>query len=79
MTYATIGRAAQRVSQLAFLHLLEGSRYSRGADAVGRRFQDRRGAGELEDREVPGAYHRPVCLSAGDGCEASEIETTRPS
>ena len=47
MTYATISRPAQRVSQLAFLHLLRRGPGlpARGADALGRRLQDGRRAG----------------------------------
>ena len=56
MTYATIGRRAQRVSQLAFLRLLAARpRVSaRGADAVGRRFPDRGRAGRARGSRAAG-------------------------
>jgi len=73
MTYATIGTRAQRVSQLAFLHLLQrGLAYQVEAPTLWDvDFKTAVAQAELEDREVPGAFHRirfgPV-----------EIETTRP-
>jgi valyl-tRNA synthetase len=73
MTYATINRRAQRVSQLAFLHLLKrGLAYQVEAPTLWDvDFKTAVAQAELEDRELPGAYHRirfgPV-----------DIETTRP-
>ncbi len=83
MTYATIDKSAQRVSQLAFLRLLESRRAYRAeaptlwdvdfATAVSQ--------AELEDREIPGAYHRvrfDVTHAEGSLASGVEIETTRP-
>ena len=60
MTYATIGRRAQRVSQLAFLRLLQrGIAYQLEAPTLWDvDFRTAVAQAELEDREVPGAYHR---------------------
>jgi valyl-tRNA synthetase len=84
MTYATIGSRAQRVSQIAFLHLLK-----RGfADQIEAPtlwdvdFRTAVAQAELEDREVAGAYHRVKFALADGGSGFSrtsvEIETTRP-
>ncbi len=60
MTYATIGRHAQRVSQLAFLRLLAADRaYQVEAPTLWDvDFRTAVAQAELEDREMPGAYHR---------------------
>jgi len=60
MTYATIDRRAQRVSQLAFLRLLKrGIAYQVEAPTLWDiDFKTAVAQAELEDREVPGAYHR---------------------
>ena len=60
MTYATIGTRAQRVSQLAFLRLLErGLAYQLEAPTLWDvDFKTAVAQAELEDRELPGAYHR---------------------
>ena len=73
MTYATIGTRAQRVSQLAFLHLLKrGLAYQVEAPTLWDvDFKTAVAQAELEDREVPGAFHR---IRFG----GVEIETTRP-
>jgi valyl-tRNA synthetase len=73
LTYATIGRDAQRVSQLAFLHLLErGLAYQIEAPTLWDvDFRTAVAQAELEDRDVPSAYHR---IAFG----AVAIETTRP-
>jgi valyl-tRNA synthetase len=73
MTYATIGKRAQRVSQLAFLHLLErGTAYQIEAPTLWDiDFKTAVAQAELEDREMPGAYHR---VKFG----RIEIDTTRP-
>src|SRR5918994_336448 len=78
MTYATIGTRAQRVSQLAFLHLLErGLAYQVEAPTLWDvDFKTAVAQAELEDREVPGAYHR-ISFHQPDGGTV-EIETTRP-
>ena len=87
MTYATIGKREQRVSQLMFLRLLAARPgvSARGADAVGRGLQDRgrpgRARGSRAARRVSpdplqegaGGRH-PV--AGDDGFVA--IETTRP-
>src|SRR4029079_7466167 len=73
MTYAPIGKRAQRVSQLAFLHHLErGLAYQVEAPTLWDvDFRTAVAQAELEDREMAGAYHR---VKFG----AVEIETTRP-
>ena len=83
LTYATIGRRAQRVSQLAFLHLLRrGLAYQVEAPTLWDiDFKTAVAQAELEDREMPGAYHRIkfTVASAGSGFGPTvEIETTRP-
>jgi valyl-tRNA synthetase len=78
-TYATIGRAAQRVSQLSFLHLLtRGLAYQIEAPTLWDvDFRTAVAQAELEDREVAAAYHRiEFLLESSDGSIA--IETTRP-
>ena len=73
MTYATIGKKSQRISQIAFLNLLRrGFAYQLEAPTLWDvDFKTAVAQAELEDREMPGAYHRirfgPI-----------EIETTRP-
>ncbi|MGD9906626.1 MAG: valine--tRNA ligase [Vicinamibacterales bacterium] len=79
MTYATIAPAAQRVSQLAFLRLVHAGRaYQLEAPTLWDvDFKTAVAQAELEDREMPGAYHR--LRFAGDGAGPGvEIETTRP-
>ncbi len=60
MTYATIGKRSQRVSQLAFLHLLRrGLAYQVEAPTLWDvDFKTAVAQAELEDREMPGAYHK---------------------
>jgi valyl-tRNA synthetase len=80
MTYATIGRRAQRVSQLAFLHLLKrGLVYQVEAPTLWDvDFRTAVAQAELEDRDVAGAYHR-VSFAIGAPADGHvEIETTRP-
>ncbi len=82
-TYATIGRAAQRVSQASFLRLLKrGAAYQLEAPTLWDiDFRTAVAQAELEDREQPGAYHRIRFAIAGNPAEAGlhvEIETTRP-
>ena len=85
MTYATIGRPAQKISQLAFLRLLaKGHAYQLEAPTLWDvDFRTAVAQAELEDREQPGAYHR-IRFARVDGkgelsAEAVvEIETTRP-
>ena len=78
MTYTTIGRRAQRASQLAFLHVLKrGEAYQLEAPTLWDvDFRTAVAQAELEDREVPGAYHR-IKFAKADGTPI-EIETTRP-
>ena len=80
MTYATIGTRAQRVSQLAFLRLLQrGLAYQVEAPTLWDvDFRTAVAQAELEDREMPGAYHRIRFAAAPDGGAFVEIETTRP-
>jgi len=83
MTYATIGRRAQRVSQVAFLRLLNGGlAYQVEAPTLWDvDFKTAVAQAELEDRDVAGAYHRVRFALAGavEGYGAAvEIETTRP-
>ncbi|APU16185.1 MULTISPECIES: valine--tRNA ligase [Actinoalloteichus] len=78
MTYTTIGRDAQRISQLAFLRLLtNGEAYQKEAPTlwdVG--FRTAVAQAELEDRDHAGAWHR-IAFTGPDG-EPVFIETTRP-
>ena len=77
MTYATIGKTSQRMSQLMFLRLLgRGLAYQLEAPTLWDvDFRTAVAQAELEDREQPGAYHR-VRFHAQHG--PVEIETTRP-
>ena len=79
MTYATIGRRAQRISQLSFLRLLaRGDAYQLEAPTLWDvDFRTAVAQAELEDREQPGAYHRIRFDRAGGGGTV-EIDTTRP-
>jgi valyl-tRNA synthetase len=78
LTYATIAKPAQRVSQMMFLRLLKrGFAYQLEAPTLWDvDFKTAVAQAELEDREQPGAYHR-VRFALADG-GAIEIETTRP-
>jgi valyl-tRNA synthetase len=78
MTYATIAKPAQRVSQLAFLRLLgRGQAYQLEAPTLWDvDFKTAVAQAELEDREMPGAYHR-LRFGKDDGTFV-EIDTTRP-
>jgi valyl-tRNA synthetase len=78
MTYATINRRAQRVSQLSFLKLLRRDlAYQLEAPTLWDvDFRTAVAQAELEDREQPGAYHR-IRFAHGDG-RPIEIDTTRP-
>jgi valyl-tRNA synthetase len=72
-TYATIGDRARRTSQRMFLHnLTRGEAYSSEAPTMWDvDYQTAVAQAEMEDKEIPGAYHR---LRFDD----IEIETTRP-
>ena len=84
MTYATIGKRAQRVSQLVFLHhLAKGVAYQVEAPTLWDiDFKTAVAQAELEDREMPAAYHRIRFKLADVGQGSSpvfvEIDTTRP-
>jgi valyl-tRNA synthetase len=79
MTYTTIGDHARRTSQRAFLrNLARGEAYR--ADAPTLWDVDYRTAvaqAELEDREMPGAYHK-LRFHRADGTGDVAIDTTRP-
>jgi valyl-tRNA synthetase len=78
MTYATIDRRSQRLSQIGFLHLLnKGLAYQLEAPTLWDvDFRTAVAQAELEDRQRDAAYHRlRFDRSGGD---AVEIETTRP-
>ena len=59
LTYTTIGEAAQRVAQRAFLrNLARGEAYQAEAPTLWDvDFRTAVAQAELEDREIPGAYH----------------------
>jgi valyl-tRNA synthetase len=78
MTYATIDKTSQAVSQRMFLHLLKrGLAYQVEAPTLWDvDFRTAVAQAELEDREMAGAYHR-IKFARPDG-GAVEIETTRP-
>jgi valyl-tRNA synthetase len=79
MTYATIGREAQFVSQKMFLSLLAKKlAYQVEAPTLWDvDFKTAVAQAELEDREQPGAYHK-IHFAKADGSGAVAIETTRP-
>src|SRR5262249_27754689 len=68
LTYATISRSSQRVSQLAFLRLLRRHEaYQLEAPTLWDvDFRTAVAQAELEDREMPGAYHR-IAFRRRDG------------
>ena len=79
MTYTTIGERSRRASQRAFLRMLaRGEAYSAEAPTLWD-VDDRTAVAqaELEDREVPGAYHALTFHGVGGGADIV-IETTRP-
>ena len=78
MTYATIDKRAQRVSQLAFLRQLgRGLAYQTEAPTLWDvDFKTAVAQAELEDREMPGAYHKIQFARPSGGFV--EIDTTRP-
>jgi valyl-tRNA synthetase len=78
MTYSTVGRKSQRVSQRAFLRLLErGIAYQLEAPTLWDiDFRTAVAQAELEDRDVPAAYHKLRFTKADGG--AIDIDTTRP-
>jgi valyl-tRNA synthetase len=80
MTYATIDRRAQRMSQSSFLRLLRHDiAYQLEAPTLWDvDFRTAVAQAELEDREQPGAYHRIRFRKADQPAEFVEIDTTRP-
>ncbi len=78
-TYRTIGDEAQRVAQRAFLrNLARGEAYRADAPTLWDvTFRTAVAQAELEDKEMPGAFHR-VSFHRPDGAGTIEIETTRP-
>ncbi len=78
MTYTTIGRHAQRVSQRSFLRLLRaGEAYQADAPTLWDvEFRTAVAQAELEDRDHAGAWYR-IAFHGHDG-EKVFIETTRP-
>lgn len=78
LTYRTIGDEAQRAAQRAFLrNLARGEAYQSDAPTLWDvTFRTAVAQAELEDKEMPGAYHR-VSFHKPDG-GTIEIETTRP-
>ncbi|HEY3673514.1 MAG TPA: valine--tRNA ligase [Acidimicrobiia bacterium] len=79
MTYTTIGDRARRASQRAFLRMLaRGEAYQSEAPTLWDvDFRMAVSQAELEDREVPSAYHA-VRFAGTDGDDDIVIETTRP-
>jgi valyl-tRNA synthetase len=77
ITYATIDDGSRRAAQRAFLrNLARGEAYQAEAPTLWDvDFRTAVAQAELEDRELPGAYHR-VKFHGDD--RAVEIETTRP-
>ncbi|MGH2591247.1 MAG: valine--tRNA ligase, partial [Actinomycetota bacterium] len=78
-TYTTIGDAARRASQRAFLRLVErGLAYTAEAPTMWDvDFRTAVAQAEIEDREQEGLYHR-VAFDREDGSGTVEIETSRP-
>ncbi len=78
MTYTTIEDRSRRVAQRAFLrNLARGEAYQAEAPVLWDvDFRSAVAQAELEDREMPGAYHR-IPFHRADG-EPIFIETTRP-
>ena len=78
LTYRTIGDESQRVAQRAFVrNLARGEAYRADAPTLWDvTFRTAVAQAELEDKDMPGAYHR-VSFHKPDG-GTIEIETTRP-
>src|SRR3954447_19362757 len=79
MTYQTIGRESRLISQRAFLRNLErGEAYQAEAPTLWDvDFRTAVAQAELEDREMPGAYHA-LRFHRADGSGDVIIDTTRP-
>ncbi|MGC4082991.1 MAG: hypothetical protein QM736_13005 [Vicinamibacterales bacterium] len=80
MTYATIGKRAQRVSQIAFLRLLRTrpGLSARSAHALGHRLPDGSRAGRARRPRACPARTIALRFAREDGGESIDIETTRP-
>ena len=80
MTYATIGEGAQRVAQRAFLrNLARGEAYQAEAPTLWDvDFRTAVAQAELEDREIPGAYHAVKFARVADGGGAAATSSSRP-
>ena len=78
MTYTTISDRARRASQRAFLrNLARGEAYAAEAPTIWDvTDQTAVAQAEIEDREMPGAYHR-YAFTTPDGVKVA-VETTRP-
>jgi valyl-tRNA synthetase len=78
-TYTTIDDRSRRVAQRAFLrNLARGEAYQAEAPTLWDvDFRTAVAQAEMEDRELPGAYHR-IRFGDPSGGEGIEIETTRP-
>ncbi len=78
-TYQTIDADARATSQRAFLrNLARGEAYQAEAPTLWDvTFRTAVAQAELEDREMPGAYHR-IAFPYSDGGGVVHIETTRP-
>ena len=79
MTYTTIGKPAQRISQRAFLRMLaRGEAYQAEAPTLWDvDFRTAVAQAELEDRQRPAAYH-DLAFHRTDGGDDIVISTTRP-
>ena len=79
MTYTTIGTRARRASQRAFLRMLarDEAYQSEAPTLWDVDFRMAVSQAELEDRELPGAYHS-LRFGGTDGQDDLVIETTRP-
>ena len=80
-TYQTIGGAAQAIAQQGFLrNLARGEAYQAEAPTMWDvTFRTAVAQAELEEKELPGAYHRLAFGLPGGGAGAAvHIETTRP-
>ncbi|HUY63541.1 MAG TPA: valine--tRNA ligase [Acidimicrobiales bacterium] len=79
LVYTTVSAEAQRVSQRGFLRLLAGGHayLSEAPTQWDVDFQTAVSQAEMEDREMPGAYHR-LRFARLDGGPDVEIDTTRP-
>ncbi|NNN20175.1 MAG: valine--tRNA ligase [Acidimicrobiaceae bacterium] len=79
LTYTTVGPHAQRISQAAFLKLIEkGEIYTSEAPTLWDvDFATAVSQAELEDREIEGSFHKIRFYRESDNTEVV-IETTRP-